>query len=147
MSSLPDNLVIHCDDGVISSNSIVRGTIEEVVKKEVAKATELWRPIESDFMVFSTTSEGQLDAPLSKDVLEKVKPYSPQRRGDKVAFNLPIYVISYKIQQVSENEYKDRCVVVVAPYINDELKGQVEQWSKELTTERLEGETAERASA
>jgi hypothetical protein len=143
---LSANLVVQCDDGNISLNSVVQGDFIEVVKKEVNRAVGLWKPTDSDFMVFSTQNEAQLDAPLSKDMLDKVKLYSPARRGDKIVFNLPVYVISYKIQQESQNEYRDRSVIVVAPYINEDLKLQVEQWSKELTTEKLGEEATEKAS-
>jgi len=128
-----NSLVIRCKDGVITDEAIKQGDLLETLKQEVAATLKEWNPRESDLMVFSTQNEAQVSAPIDKQMLELLKPFSPSRQGDKVVFNLPIYVISYKIEHLSEKEFRDRAVVIVAPYINEELKGQLESWSVELT--------------
>ncbi|PSN84585.1 hypothetical protein B9Q13_02895 [Candidatus Marsarchaeota G2 archaeon ECH_B_SAG-G16] len=137
---MAENLVIYCSDGKITKEQIVSGDLDKVVKEHVVKALELWQPNESDFMVFMTKNEAELSAPLSKELLERVRAYAPVRKGDKVMFDLPVYVISYKIEQRSQNEYKDRAIIMISPYINEELKRQVEEWSKEFTTSSLAAE-------
>jgi hypothetical protein len=127
------SLVIHCEDGTIVNETVKQKDLVETVKEELIETLKKWDPRESDLMVFSTQNEAQVPAPLSKEMLDILKPFSPARQGDKVVFNLPIYIISYRIEHLSENEFRDHAAVVVAPYINDELKGQVETWSVELT--------------
>ncbi|PSN84785.1 hypothetical protein B9Q03_12890 [Candidatus Marsarchaeota G2 archaeon OSP_D] len=126
-------MVIHCKDGNIINESVKQKDIVEAVKEELIGTVKEWNPKESDLMVFSTQNEAQVSAPLTKETLELLKPFSPTRQGDKVVFNMPIYVISYKIEHLSENEFRDRAVVIIAPYINEELKSQLESWSVELT--------------
>ncbi|MEM3670460.1 MAG: DUF2286 domain-containing protein [Thermoprotei archaeon] len=132
------NIVIQCDDGSVGLNTIVEGELNEVVKKQVTRAITLWNPSDSDFMVFSTQNESQLKAPLTREMLEKVKQYSPQRLGDSVVFNLPVFVVSYKIQQEGNGKYRDRSVIVISPFISESIKEQLENWVKELTLEGLE---------
>ncbi|MEM0121392.1 MAG: DUF2286 domain-containing protein [Thermoprotei archaeon] len=130
-----NSLVIHCKDGKIVNESVRQKDIVDAIKEELINTVNEWNPKDSDLMVFSTQNEAQVSAPLTKQTLELLKPFSPTRQGDKVVFNLPIYVISYKIERLSENEFRDRAVVIVAPYINEELKSQLETWSVELTGE------------
>lgn len=129
----PSNLVIRCEDGVIVEESVRQGDIEETLKQEIVATLKAWDPKQSDLMVFSTQNEARVSAPITKEMLELLKPYSPSRQGDEVVFNLPIYVIAYKIENVSGKEFRDRAVVIVAPYISDELKAQLERWGEELT--------------
>ncbi|MCL5788346.1 MAG: DUF2286 domain-containing protein [Candidatus Marsarchaeota archaeon] len=137
------NIVIQCDDGSVVLSSVEEGDLAECVKNQVIKAVSLWKPMESDLMVFSTQNESQLKAPLTKDMLDKVKPFSPQRRGDMIVFSLPVFVVSYRIQQEEANKYRDRSVIVISPLINQEIKEQLEAWTKELTAERLEAQSGE----
>lgn len=110
-----------------------QGNVEDTLKEVLVATIKEWDPKESDLMVFSTQNEAQVSAPITKEMLDLLRPFSPSRQGDKVVFNLPIYVISYKIEHVSDKEFRDRAIVIVAPYINEELKGQLESWGQELT--------------
>jgi hypothetical protein len=134
------NLILHSEDGQIAQEELRDGEIEKVVKERVVKAAELWKPSESDLVVFMTKSEAKLKAPVTPQILEVIKPYFPARKGDEVVFNLPIYVISYRIEQTGSNSYKDKAIFVIAPYVNEELKEQTAEWAKELTGSELEQE-------
>lgn len=116
-------VVMKAHAGRIKDKRIIEGTFEEIVK-EVAKELLMndWLPSFSDFMVLRDSVEVKIKASSPKDVLSKYREYNLKRTEEKdtLSAQLPVYLIVYESLKITEEDYHDRGVAIVAPYIREE---------------------------
>ncbi|MEM0468133.1 MAG: DUF2286 domain-containing protein, partial [Pyrobaculum sp.] len=77
-----------------------------------------WDPTSSDFIILRDFYSVSYPAPLSKDLYEKLKKYSPKRIEDRVEVTLPVFEIVHGAEWAGESLQVGDATVVF-PYIND----------------------------
>ncbi len=126
-------LVIRAEDGKVVKTVVETGTIEDVVKKYAMNAMREWEPIYSDFIVLRDKYEVRLKLPLKPGQYELIAKYRPERSPDGYAvFNIPIYTISFD-NFWDQGTYKDRKMYLIAPYIDESVKEELEQAAADST--------------
>lgn len=138
--SAKKTLVLSVEGGSIVSSKIVEDELEEVVKKVVVEVLPKWSPKTSDLIAMKYEHEITLKLPLSKELYEALSKYGLSRKSSsEVIARLPVYVISYENRWVGE-DLIDEKVYVISPYINDEIKNDVELLAIDLTSPTEEEE-------
>ncbi|MEM0504335.1 MAG: DUF2286 domain-containing protein [Sulfolobales archaeon] len=138
--STKKTLVLSVESGNIVSSKIVEDELEEVVKKIVVEVLPKWSPKTSDLIAMKYEHEITLRLPLSKELYETLSKYGLSRKSSsEVIARLPVYVISYENRWVGE-DLIDEKVYVISPYINDEIKNDVELLAIDLTSPAEEEE-------
>ncbi|RLG85998.1 MAG: DUF2286 domain-containing protein [Thermoprotei archaeon] len=128
-------LILNSDRGKLVRSEIVRGRLEEVLKKLLLDVIDEWSPNNSDLIVMRQVHEVRIKLPLTKELYDKLVKYNLRRANPNEAVaEIPIYIISYDNMWVGEDVY-DNKIYVVAPYINDELKKELEELAIETTAE------------
>lgn len=128
-------IVITAHSGKIKKKEVIQGSLEDVVKN-VAKDLLMneWLPTFSDFMILRDSIEIELKAGQDKDVISLYREFGLKRTGkDTLTATLPIYLIVYESLKVSEENYHDRGVAVVAPFIREEDTKVLEELLEETT--------------
>jgi len=80
----------------VSKNSVVK---KEVMNKDVMEAVKevaidllkSWDPASSDFIILRDFYSVSYPAPLSRELLEKIKKYSPKRVENRIEVTLPVF--------------------------------------------------------
>lgn len=138
--STKKTLVLSVESGNIVSSKIVEDELEEVVKKIIVEVLPKWSPKTSDLIAMKYEHEITLRLPLSKELYETLSKYGLSRKSSsEVIARLPVYVISYENRWVGE-DLIDEKVYVISPYINDEIKNDVELLAIDLTSPAEEEE-------
>jgi len=122
-------LVIRAEEGKVTESSVVEGELEAVVKEVARKALEEWDPRVSDFIVIKEVREVTLGLPIPGKLVDILRPFGLRRKGSKeAAFDLVVYTISFDNRLVSEEEgsYIENKIYLIAPYINDDLRAELE---------------------
>jgi len=120
-------LVIRAEDGRIVQSTIEEGRIEEIVKNYARRALSEWEPIYSDFVVLRDKYEVRLKLPISPEQFEKFSKYGLERTPDGYAvFSITIYTISFDNFWV-EGSYQDRKMYLIAPYVDENIKKELEE--------------------
>ncbi|HEU97328.1 MAG TPA: DUF2286 domain-containing protein [Fervidicoccus fontis] len=128
-------IVITAHSGKIKKKEVVDGQLEDVVKN-VARdlLTNEWLPTFSDFMILRDSLEIELKAGQDKEAIPLYKEYGLKRTGkDSLTATIPIYLIVYESLKVSEDNYHDRGVAVVAPFIREADVKVLEELLEETT--------------
>ena len=107
----------------VSKNSVVK---KEVMNKDVMEAVKevaidllkSWDPASSDFIILRDFYSVSYPAPLSRELLEKIKKYSPKRVENRIEVTLPVFEIVYGAQWTGESLQVGDAAVVF-PYIDD----------------------------
>jgi hypothetical protein len=107
----------------VSKNSVVK---KEVMNKDVMEAVKevaidllkSWDPASSDFIILRDFYSVSYPAPLSRELLEKIKKYSPKRVENRIEATLPVFEIVYGAQWTGESLQVGDATVVF-PYIDD----------------------------
>ncbi len=107
----------------LSKNSVVKKEITdkdvmETVKEVAMDLLKSWDPASSDFIILRDYYSVSYPAPLTKELLEKLKKYSPKRVEDRVEVTLPVFEIVYGAQWTGESLQVGDATVVF-PYIDD----------------------------
>ncbi len=120
-------LVIRAEDGRIVQSTIEEGKIEDIVKNYARRALSEWEPIYSDFVVLRDKYEVRLKLPISPEQFEKFSKYGLERTPDGYAvFSITIYTISFDNFWV-EGSYQDRKMYLIAPYVDESIKRELEE--------------------
>lgn len=129
-------LIIRAEDGRVVKTLIEEGVLEEVVKKYASQALSEWEPIYSDFIVLKDKYEVRLKLPIKPEQYEIIARFRPERTPDGYAvFNIPIYTISF--DNFWDNEtYKDRKMYLIAPYVDEAIKAELEAAAADSTNIR-----------
>lgn len=131
--SAKKTLVLSVEGGSIVSSKIVEDELEDVVKKVVVEVLPKWSPKTSDLIAMRYEHEITLKLPLSEELYKALSKYRLSRKSSsEVVARLPVYVISYENRWVGE-DLIDEKVYVISPYINDEIKNDVELLAIDLT--------------
>jgi hypothetical protein len=107
----------------VSKNSVVK---KEVTNKDVMEAVKevaidllkSWDPASSDFIILRDFYSVSYPAPLTRELLEKIKKYSPKRVENRIEVTLPVFEIVYGAQWTGESLQVGDATVVF-PYIDD----------------------------
>jgi hypothetical protein len=107
----------------VSKSSVVK---REVVNKDVMEAVKdvavelikSWDPSSSDFIILRDYYSVSYPAPLTRELLEKIRKYSPKRVENRVEVALPIFEIVHGAQWAGESLQVGDATVVF-PYIDD----------------------------
>lgn len=105
--------------GKIVEKRIVEGKVYDAVKREGAALLNKWNPISSDFIILRDYVTLSYKAPITKELLEKIREFSPKRIGDKIEVTVPVFEVVYNSTWTGDNMKIDDAVVV-APHIDDE---------------------------
>jgi hypothetical protein len=131
----------------VSKNSVVK---KEVMNKDVMEAVKevaidllkSWDPASSDFIILRDFYSVSYPAPLSRELLEKIKKYSPKRVENRIEVTLPVFEIVYGAQWTGESLQVGDATVVF-PYIDDAtteevLRGIIQNFAASEEGEELE---------
>jgi hypothetical protein len=112
-------MIVRAKEGQLVSKNRVEGEFKEVVKKTVLDALSLWQLESADFTVIRDPQYPvEAKAPITKEQYDLYSKYDLQRATNgSVMFHLPVYIISFDNVYMEEN-YLDREVLVVAPYVD-----------------------------
>lgn len=107
----------------VSKSSVVK---REVVNKDVMEAVKdvavelikSWDPSSSDFIILRDYYSVSYPAPLTRELLEKIRKYSPKRVENRVEVALPIFEIVHGARWAGESLQVGDATVVF-PYIDD----------------------------
>ena len=135
--------MISADEGKIIESKTVRKDFIELLKTYARKAIDEWNPLESDFTIIRSTTDISYTHPISPELFDKVQELglNIRREGNEIIITIPVYTISYDSQWM-ESYYRDRKIIVIAPYLDEKEKKQLEEYASEATSEakRLEEE-------
>ncbi len=130
-------LVIRAENGEIIESNIIDGSIEDIVKKYATIALNEWDPSYSDFIVMKDKYEVKLKLPLTREQFERFSKFSLRREEGFAVFDVPLYVISFDNVWV-EGDYLDRKIYLIATYVDDKVKRDLEVIARENTSPRRE---------
>jgi hypothetical protein len=107
----------------VSKNSVVKKEVMnkdvmETVKEVAIDLLKSWDPASSDFIILRDFYSVSYPAPLSRELLEKIKKYSPKRVENRIEVTLPVFEIIYGAQWTGESLQVGDATVVF-PYIDD----------------------------
>jgi len=114
-------VVIVIENGEVRKIEKKSGELEDVVKDIARKELEEWDVTSSDFVVLRDSYSLTLPLPLTKEQYEKLHKYGIKRRGNVAEVDLPIFEISREISFEGEEGPSAGRVIVVAPYVNDDV--------------------------
>ncbi len=133
-------LVLSVEGGTIVDSKLLDADLEEAIKRVVAEVLPKWSPKTSDLIAMKYEHEVTLKLPLSKELYESLSKYGLSRKSSsEVTAKIPVYVVSYENRWVGDDLIDDK-VVVVSPYVNEEIKKEVELLAIDLTTTKPEEE-------
>jgi len=130
-------LVIRAEEGRVVESEVVEGELAGVVKKVAARALEEWNPELSDFIVLREVRVVTLKLPIPGQLVDKLRAFGLRRAGrDEAEFDLVIYTISFDNRVVSEEEgsYLEKKIYLIAPYVNEDLRTELESMAAEIVT-------------
>ncbi len=134
-------IVIEAQRGRVVESRVVEGDFYSVAKSVAREALEKWRPESSDFVavkdVWTIDLSGEPTGIASK--LEELGLVTVIN-GKRVA-QIPVYTISYDNEMISEDNYQERGLYMIVPYVDDDFKSLFESEAAELTSETEEPET------
>ena len=107
----------------VSKNSVVKKEVMnedvmEAVKEVAIDLLKSWDPASSDFIILRDFYSVSYPAPLTRELLEKIKKYSPKRVENRIEVTLPVFEIVYGAQWTGESLQVGDATVVF-PYIDD----------------------------
>ncbi|MEM4603964.1 MAG: DUF2286 domain-containing protein [Pyrobaculum sp.] len=112
------SVVAKISKNTIVKKEVVSRDVVEVVKDVAIELLKSWDPTSSDFIILRDFYSVSYPAPLSKDLYEKLKKYSPKRIEDRVEVTLPVFEIVHGAEWTGESLQVGDATVVF-PYIND----------------------------
>ncbi|RFA94216.1 DUF2286 domain-containing protein [Pyrobaculum aerophilum] len=112
------SVVAHISKNTITKKEVVNKDVVEAVKEVAIELLKAWDPTASDFIVLRDFYSISYPAPLSRELLEKVRKYSPKRVENRVEIALPVYEIVHSAQW-SGNSLNIGDAVVVFPYVDE----------------------------
>lgn len=136
-------VVIRAEQGRIVESDIVEGELYEIVKEEARRALEAWRPETSDFVVARDYRDVEIKLPISPELYDRLREMDVplSKEGDKAVASIPIILISYDSEMLTEEEYLEKKIMLIAPYLTDEVKVELESEAVGITSpsEKPEG--------
>jgi hypothetical protein len=118
------SLVARISNGKVVEKRVVEEKVMEAVKKEGAQWLSRWNPALSDFIILRDFVTLSYQAPITRELLEKIREFSPKRVGDKIEVTVPVFEVVYNSTWAGDNMRIDDAVVV-APHIDDASDEQI----------------------
>ncbi|MGC8582571.1 MAG: DUF2286 domain-containing protein [Thermoproteus sp.] len=118
------SLVARISNGKVVEKRVVEEKVMEAVKKEGARWLDRWNPALSDFIILRDFVTLSYQAPITRELLEKIREFSPKRVGDKIEVTVPVFEVVYNSTWAGDNMRIDDAVVV-APHIDDASDEQI----------------------
>lgn len=127
------SVVVKISKNVAVKKEIVSKDVVEAVKDVAAELLKSWDPTSSDFIILRDFYSVSYPAPLTKDLFEKIKKYSPKRVENHVEVTLPVFEIVHGAEWSGDNLQVGDATVVF-PYIDEAtteevLKGVIQSLS------------------
>ncbi len=129
-------LVIRAEHGRVKESDIIEGDFYEIVKAEAKEVIGEWNPRNSDFVVARDVREIEIPLPIDPSLYDLLREAGIPlyRSKDKASAMLPIVLISFDSEVISEEEYQENKVLLIAPFITDEVKAELEAEAAEITS-------------
>ncbi len=127
---------------VISGNKIVKreiveGDVLEVVKRVAVDLLDQWDPTRSDFVILRDFHTHKYPAPISRELFEKIKRYSPKRVGDVVEVVFPVFEIIHEALW-SGGEMQIDTATLIFPHVDQQTTERVLSEIMENLSQELE---------
>lgn len=133
-------LSIRAERGKVVQSEVVDGDLREVVKRKALEAMNEWDPATSDFIVLKDDRELEFPLPLKPEIVDLFRDLgelgSLGRTKDKAVARFPVYTISFENRMVSEDKYVEYKIYLLAPYINEDVRTELEAEAQDITTEK-----------
>ncbi|MFP3309606.1 MAG: DUF2286 domain-containing protein [Acidilobus sp.] len=130
-------LTIRAERGKIIKSEVVDGNLKDLVKRKAQEAMNEWDPETSDFIVLKDNRELELPLPLKPELVDLFRSIGNiSRTKDKAIGSFPVYTISFENRMLSEDKYVEYKIYLLAPYINDDVKTELEAEAQDITTEK-----------
>ncbi|MGC9072237.1 MAG: DUF2286 domain-containing protein [Acidilobus sp.] len=130
-------LSIRAERGKVVKDEVVDGDLKDLVKKKALEALNEWDPETSDFIVLKDEREMELSLPLKPELVDLFRTIgSLSRTKDKAIARFPIYTISFENRMISEDKYVEYKIYLIAPYIDDDVKTELDAEAQDITTEK-----------
>lgn len=118
------SVVAHISKNSVVKREVVNKDVVEAVKGVAAELLKAWDPTTSDFIVLRDYYSVSYPAPLTRELLEKIRRFSPKRVENRVEVALPVYEIIHGAQWSGEGINVGEAVVVF-PYVDDATTDEV----------------------
>ncbi|MEM4041876.1 MAG: DUF2286 domain-containing protein [Saccharolobus sp.] len=135
-------LVLKSENGKITSEKVIEGELNRVIRDIAKQALEEWNEMASDFIIMHDSQEVRIPLPLKPDLYESIKGFLVGKDKKEAIAKIPVYIISYE-NEWRENDFQDKKVYVISYYINDELKKDIISDAEQMTSEQKEEEEEE----
>jgi hypothetical protein len=130
-------LTIRAERGKIIKSEVVDGDLKDLVKRKAQEAMNEWDPETSDFIVLKDNRELELPLPLKPELVDLFRSIGNiSRTKDKAIGSFPVYTISFENRMLGEDKYVEYKIYLLAPYINDDVKTELEAEAQDITTEK-----------
>ena len=130
-------LSVRAERGKVVESVVIDGDLAEVVKQRAQQALSEWDPRTSDFIVLKDYRELELPLPISPDLVDLLREVGElSRTKDKAIARFPVYTISFENTMVGEDKYIEYKIYLIAPYINEDVKTELEAEAQDITTEK-----------
>ncbi len=136
--------MVEAIEGRVENSVIEEGTLDQILKKYALKALDYWNPLKSDFTIIKTRIEVTYKLPPPDHIIELLDHAEEQqittsKEDNTLVLSIPVYTISYDNEWYGD-AYRDRRIIVIAPYIDLDEKAKIEEYASEATGEarRLE---------
>jgi hypothetical protein len=121
--------------GRVEEVEVVEGSLKETVRSVVLKALAAWNMDVSDFMVMRDKYAAAVKLPLTKEQYEEYSGYELRRVSSSEAeVKVPIYIVSFD-NEWRGDDYMDKEVFVVAPYVNEAQLEEMKELASNATSE------------
>ncbi|BBD71722.1 hypothetical protein HS1genome_0111 [Sulfodiicoccus acidiphilus] len=130
-------LLLKSERGRVTSEQLMEGELRAAVTSVAKKALEEWDVDKSDFVILKDVHEIRKKLPLSPSLYEVISKYLKGKEQGEALAEVPVYIISFD-NDWEEEDFKDRSVYLIAPYLDEESKNEMKEYAEELTIEETE---------
>lgn len=127
--------VIRAEYGKIVESDVVEGDLYQIAKEEARRALDEWKPESSDFVVARDYREIEIKLPMPPELYDMLRDIGAgiSKVGDKALTSIPIILISYDSEMISEEEYQENKIILIAPYLGEQVKLDLENEAASIT--------------
>ncbi|MEM0068033.1 MAG: DUF2286 domain-containing protein, partial [Saccharolobus sp.] len=102
-------LVLKSENGKITSEKVIEGELDRVIRDIAKQALEEWNEMASDFIIMHDSQEIRIPLPLKPDLYESIKGFLVGKDKKEAIAKIPVYIISYE-NEWRENDFQDKKV-------------------------------------
>lgn len=119
-------VVLRVSQGRVVDRRVEDGDIYDRVKHYVTELVKSWDPRAEDFIVVRDYISVNFPAPITRDLLERIRSFQPRRVENRIEVTIPVYQIVYKSEWVGDNLSIGESVVLY-PSISDDKDREIEE--------------------